>query len=275
MRRGYSLLQRLVVAVVKPTLLLSTRRRWRGQDNIPQRGGMILAANHLSWTDPMAISHFLYESGRWPVFLAKSELFAIPVLGRLITKIGQIPVYRHTTDAGHALRDAERGLAEGACVIFYPEGTCTRDPELWPMVGKTGVARLALIADVPVIPLAHWGPHELLPYGEKKPRLFPRKTMRLSAGPPVDLSAYRGHELTAANLRGATSEITDAIIGLLAELRGEQSPPGPYDPRARKAISRAGQEEAEMVDDRLRDHVDGDEPGDQPDDKQRDKRRSA
>lgn len=232
MRRGYSLSQHLVVAVVKPTLLLLTRRDWHGQQHIPRHGGMILAANHLSWTDPLAISHFLHESGRWPVFLAKSELFSIPALGSVISHIGQVPVYRHSTDAGRALSAAERSLAGGACVIFYPEGTCTRDPDLWPMAGKTGAARLALTTGVPVIPLAHWGPHALLPYGEKKPRLFPRKTMRLAAGPAVDLSAYRGAELTARNLRGATDEITTAIAGLLGGLRGEPPPPGPYDPRA-------------------------------------------
>lgn len=231
MRRGYRLSQHLVVAVVKPTLLLLTGRDWHGQRHVPRSGGMILAANHLSWTDPLAISHFLHESGRWPVFLAKSELFSIPLLGRIIRHIGQVPVYRHSTDAGRALSAAEHSLAEGACVIFYPEGTCTRDPDLWPMAGKTGAARLALTTGVPVIPLAHWGPHALLPYGEKKPRLFPRKTMRLAAGPPVDLSAYRGGELTAKALRGATDEITRAIAGLLGELRGQPSPLGPYDPR--------------------------------------------
>lgn len=234
MRRGYSLLQRLVVAIVKPALLLLTRRDWRGRQHVPRTGGMILAANHLSWTDPLAISHFLHESGRWPVFLAKSELFDVPVLGKLVALLGQLPVYRRRTDAGLALRAAENALQEGACVVFYPEGTCTRDPRLWPMVGKTGAARLALTTGVPVIPLAHWGPHELLPYGEKKPRLFPRKVMRLAAGPPVDLSAYQPGELSGSNLRGATDEISKAITLLLAELRGEEPPPGPYDPRARR-----------------------------------------
>lgn len=238
MRRGYSFLQRFVVAVVKPTLLLLTRRDWRGQQHIPRTGGMILAANHLSLSDPMAISHFLHESGRWPMFLAKSELFDIPVLGKLISRIGQVPVYRNSTDAGISLRAAERSLTEGACIIFYPEGTCTRDPELWPMVGKTGVARLALKTGVPVIPLAHWGPHDLLPYGEKKPRLFPRKVLHLAAGPPVDLSAYRDKELSAKNLRAATDEISRAVTALLAELRGQPAPPGPFDPRTRTYVSK-------------------------------------
>lgn len=232
MRRGYSFLQCLVIVVVKPVLLLLTRRDWRGREHVPREGGMILAANHLSWTDPLAISHFLHESGRWPVFLAKSELFSIPVLGALVSRIGQVPVYRNSADPGRALQAAERSLAEGACVILYPEGTCTRDPDLWPMLGKTGVARLALVTGAPVIPLAHWGPHALLPYGQKRPRLLPRKVMHLAAGPPVDLSAYRDGALTAQALRGATDEVTAAVTGLLAGLRGEQPPGRPRDSRA-------------------------------------------
>ena len=77
-------------------------------------------------------------------------------------------------------------------MIVYPEGTATRDPDLWPMVGKTGAARLALTTGAPVIPVAHWGAQDILPYGTSKPHLFPRKTVRMVAGPPVDLSAYAG-----------------------------------------------------------------------------------
>jgi 1-acyl-sn-glycerol-3-phosphate acyltransferase len=65
-------------------------------------------------------------------------------------------------------------LAAGACVIVYPEGTATRDPDLWPMVGKTGAARLALTTGAPVISIAHWGAQDILPYGSKKPKLWPR-----------------------------------------------------------------------------------------------------
>ncbi len=262
MRRGYSPLQRFAVAVIKPTLLLATKRDWRGQGHVPRSGGMILAANHLSWTDPMAISHFLHEAGRWPVFLTKSELFTVPVLGTVIRRLGQIPVYRHSSDAGHALREAERALVEGACVIFYPEGTCTRDPWLWPMVGKTGAARLAITTGVPVIPLAHWGPHELLPYGEKKPHLFPRKTMRLAAGPAVDLSAYRGEAPTVQSQRAASDEITAAVAGLLAGLRGQQPPPGPYDPRTGRYVAAKGPDPRTAPAARERTAASSREPGD-------------
>ncbi len=225
MRRGHSAVwQAVTVSIVRPLLFALTRREWRGQHNIPRTGGMILAANHLSWTDPLALAHFVYLRGRWPLYLAKSQLFEIRGLGYALRRLGQIPVYRNTTDAAHALRAAEQGLRDGGCLMFYPEGTCTRDPRLWPMAGRSGAARLALSTGKPVIPVAHWGPHELLPYGEKKPRLFPRKTMHVIAGPPVDLSKYEGCELTNQVLRDATADIMAEITRLLGELRGEEPP---------------------------------------------------
>ena len=76
-------------------------------------------------------------------------------------------------------------------MIVYPEGTATRDPEQWPMVAKTGVARLALATGVPVIPVAHWGAQGILPVREHETHLVPRKLVRMLAGPPVDLSEFR------------------------------------------------------------------------------------
>jgi hypothetical protein len=110
-------------------------------------------------------------------------------------------------------------------VAVYPEGTITRDKALWPMQGKTGAARIALTTGAPVIPVAQWGAQELLAPYAKRPRLFPRKTMKVLAGPPVDLDEFRGRELTAEVLRGATDRIMDAVTELLAKLRDEPAPP--------------------------------------------------
>jgi hypothetical protein len=98
------------------------------------------------------------------------------------------------------------------------------------MVGRTGAARLALITGAPVIPIAQWGAQHILPYGSKKPRLFPRKTVRMVAGPPVDLSAYAGQRLAASTLRAATADIMADITGLLAKIRQQTPPAVPYDP---------------------------------------------
>jgi 1-acyl-sn-glycerol-3-phosphate acyltransferase len=179
---------------------------------------------------------FSYEGGHYPVFTIKSPVFDVKIIGPLMRKFGQLPVYRGRADAALLLRDAEQRLGRGACVIFYPEGTASRDPEQWPMVARTGVARLALTTGAPVIPVACWGAQVILPYGDKKPKLFPRKKVKVAAGPAVDLSAWEGLPMTAQTLRGATEAIMADITKLLAGLRGEEPPAAPYDPRAKRAV---------------------------------------
>jgi 1-acyl-sn-glycerol-3-phosphate acyltransferase len=152
------------------------------------------------------------------------------VLGRLVSGARQIPVYRETTDAHHAFSAAVAAVEAGECVTVYPEGTLTRDPNLWPMVAKTGAARIALATGCPVVPIAQWGSHEILPPYGRLPRLLPRRTSHVWAGPPVDLSAYAGREDRDA-LRGATDAILDAITALLEDIRGERAPARRWDPR--------------------------------------------
>jgi 1-acyl-sn-glycerol-3-phosphate acyltransferase len=206
------------------------RLDWGGQQHLPADGAMILAANHLSYMDIFAVSLFADSAHRYPVFLAKASLFDIPVLGGIITKLGQLPVFRGQTDAALVLKEAELVARSGACVIFYPEATVTRDPELWPMVSKTGVARLALETGAPVVPVAHWGAQEILPYGKFVPRLLPRKTVRVIAGPPVDLSEFAGQQPTSRVLRAATDKIMHEVAVLLGQLRGELPPAEPFHP---------------------------------------------
>jgi 1-acyl-sn-glycerol-3-phosphate acyltransferase len=216
--------------ILPPTIRAMMSVQWHGQEQFPKRGGMILAANHLSYMDVLALSLFTHKAGRYPVFLAKSSLFDVPVLGYLMRKLGQLPVYRGQVDAALVLRDAERIGLEGACVIFYPESTVTRDPDEWPMVAKTGVARLALASGVPVVPVAHWGAQKVLPYGKLIPRIFPRKKVQVLAGPPVDLSEFADQPLSSAVLRAATDKIMADVTALLGEIRGEVPPAKPYHP---------------------------------------------
>ncbi len=217
-------------AILHPGLRLLMRHKWSGKENIPKTGGIILAPNHLSYADWPTIA--LFSDGyahRYPVFMIKSPIFEVKVIGWLLYKFGQLPVYRGRGDAGLVLKAAEQALAAGACVIVYPEGTASRDPDLWPMVGKTGAARLALTTGAPVIPVATWGAQEILPYGTKKLHLFPRKTVRMAAGPPVDLSAYQGQRLGASTLRAATADIMADITALLAKIRQETPPAAAWD----------------------------------------------
>lgn len=222
---------RFVASLLRPLMLVLTRQDWRGAENFPREGGFVVSPNHLSYFDPLAFAHFLYDNGHPPYFLAKEEVFRIPVLGRLIRAADQIPVYRGTEQAAEAFRAAVAAIREGKCVPIFPEGTLTRDPGLWPMTGKTGAARVALTTRCPVIPVAQWGPQEVLePYGRRL-RLFPRKTMHLVAGPPVELGDLYDRPLDSATLREATSRIVDAITHLLEGLRGESAPPQRFDTR--------------------------------------------
>jgi len=237
---GWRLFTRIIL---HPMLRLLIRNQWAGKENIPETGGIILAPNHLSYADWPTIALFSDSyARRYPVFMIKSPVFGVKFIGALLTKVGQLPVYRGRGDAGLVLKQAEKALAAGACVIVYPEGTASRDPDLWPMVGKTGAARLALTTGAPVIPIAHWGAQEILPYGTKKPHLFPRKTVRMVAGPPVDLSAYAGQRLGASTLRAATADIMADITALLAKIRQETPPAAPWDLDAggRVALGRTG-----------------------------------
>jgi 1-acyl-sn-glycerol-3-phosphate acyltransferase len=229
----------LIVAIVKPFMIVFTKCRFTGLENLPRTGGVVFVPNHLSHFDPVVLGYFIWEARRIPRFLGKASLFKLPVLGRIITSSGQIPVYRETAQAADAFRDAVAGVERGECVGVYPEGTITRDPELWPMTGKTGAARIALSTGCPVIPIANWGAQEVIrSYQGKgvKIRLLPRKTILVRAGAPVDLSAFQGKPLTNELLHEATEVIMARLAETLGELRGETPPKELYDLRkARKA----------------------------------------
>ncbi len=237
---GYSPAWRSGTKVVLPPLIKALMKRdWHGQQHFPQHGGILVAANHLSYADWPAMSLFVHQGRRYPVFLIKASAFDVKLIGPFLRILGQLPVRRGEADAARVLKEAERALTAGEAVVIYPEGTATRDPAGWPMLARTGVARLALATGVPVIPVAQWGAQEILPYGSTKPHLAPRKTVRMLAGPPVDLTEFEGKPLTRDVLRGATNAVMADITGLLGELRGEQPPAAVYDPAEARRAARA------------------------------------
>jgi 1-acyl-sn-glycerol-3-phosphate acyltransferase len=144
---------------------------------------------------------------------------------------GQIPVYRNTTSAGDSLNAGITAIEAGDAVAVFPEGTLTRDPDLWPMAGKTGIARLALTTQAPVIPVAQWGAQNLLARYGKLLKPFPRKLVTVVAGPPVYLDDLYGRPQDTKTLREATERVMAAITGLLEEIRGEEPPAIRYDMR--------------------------------------------
>lgn len=228
-RRGWPFT--LAVVLVKPALLAFTRPAWVDGHKIPETGGAVIAPNHISHVDPLTLAHLVYDHGRLPRFLAKDAVVELPVLGRILRATGQIPVHRLTADASQAFRSAVAAVRRGEIVIVHPEGTITRDPDLWPMVAKTGAARIALTAGVPVIPVAQWGAQDVLYPYDTRPHLFPRRTVRAKVGDPVDLDDLRGRPITPDLLREATGRIMDAITVLLEDLRQEKAPAKRFDPR--------------------------------------------
>jgi 1-acyl-sn-glycerol-3-phosphate acyltransferase len=221
---------RLVVVVLYPISSALLRIRYRHLERVPETGGVIIAANHNSYADTIFMARLAWQAGRLPRFLIKSTLFTKPGLRILLGSTHQIPVNRGSADAARSLDAAKAALDRGECVIIYPEGTITPDPDWWPMRAKTGVARLALMApDVPVLPVGQWGTQFLLDTRHRRFRPIPRKTASASVGEPLDLSGFRGAEPTADLLRRMTDEIMRAVTEELAELRGEPAPPAPND----------------------------------------------
>jgi 1-acyl-sn-glycerol-3-phosphate acyltransferase len=229
-KRGWAIT--VAASILKPTLISATSRTWIDGEKIPATGGCIVVINHISHVDPLLSAHFVYDHGRLPRYLAKSGLFSNKYLGGFLTSAGQIPVERLSRNAIGAYDAAVKAIGEGECIIIYPEGTLTRDPDLWPMKGKTGAARIALATGCPVIPVGQWGAHEVLPPYTKRPHLVPRKNIVMKAGDPVDLDDLLGLPASAETTARATDRIMAAVTALVADLRGEPAPEQRYDPRS-------------------------------------------
>jgi 1-acyl-sn-glycerol-3-phosphate acyltransferase len=222
--------------LVKPVMIVMSRRDWRGMEHIPPSGPVIIIANHISHADPLVLAHYVFDAGRWPVFLAKSAVFRIPVVGRWLRAVEQTPVERGTIDAVKALDAAVDALKAGKCVLIYPEGTTTREPELWPMRGKTGAARLWLATGAPVVPVVMWGPERLFDPRTRKLRPVPQTPVTVVAGPPLDLSRWAGASATAATLAEITDHMMLALRDMLAPLR-DGTPPPLWQPGRRSSTS--------------------------------------
>lgn len=214
----------MAAAVMFYPLAWLTRSEYRHAERIPRTGPAVLVMNHISHLDPAVDAVFVHRNKRVPRFLAKDSLTKVPVFGKIMVNAGSIPVARGTSTAGDSLEAAHRALSEGKLVLIYPEGTITKDPEFWLKRSYPGVARLALKNDVPVIPVARWGTHEIFNGYTKKFRPFPRKRVVHSVGEPVDLSAYRGKAEEPGALREVTDLLMARVLDLLVDVRGEQPP---------------------------------------------------
>ena len=187
------------------------RVRYRTSGSVPATGPVIVVANHLTTTDPLAVARVVIGHRRFPHFLAMQEVFGWPGIGALARATGQIPVARGSASAAEALDRASERLAKGQLVALYPEGRLTTEPDRMPGPARTGAARLALRhPEAPVIPIGTWGPKQGTAH------IGHRHTACLSVGPPVDLQPWAGRtDETAA--REATDVVMLAIRDQIAE----------------------------------------------------------
>lgn len=231
-----------MAGIALPIMYGMTRYRFTSESRLPAEGPCIVAPNHMSEIDPIAVGVSIWRLGRLPHFMAKASLFRIPIIGSILRWSGQIPVERsgrasvdpkgtkNTTPRNSSLEAARQIISQESVVIVYPEGTLTRDPKLWPMRGKPGAVRLALEHGLPLYPLAHWGVQELMPRYGRGIKPFPRKTVHINVGPPLDLSEFEGKPLTSELLTQATDKLMAEIARLLGELRGETPPLSRWNP---------------------------------------------
>jgi len=217
-----------LAAIIVPAVGLFARIEIRGAENLPREGAYVLAPNHNSEFDPLTVAVAVWRLGRAPRFMAKESLFKVPVLGSALRATGMVPVPRASASANQSMKAAQQIAKDGRGVIVYAEGTLTRDPELWPMRGKTGAVRLALAGDLPLIPMAQWGVQQILPrYGKLR---FPRRShVIVEFGPAMDLSEYAG-STSPAVLTRATDELMGRISRMLSGIRGLPAPAERWDP---------------------------------------------
>lgn len=228
-RKGPGGWWRVAQIVILPLFSAFVTLRIRPPSAIPASGPFIIAPNHYSEIDPIVMGVSVWKLGRTPRFLAKASLFRIPVVGFLLRKTGQIPVEREG-GANVAIDAAHRLMEQGQGVIVYPEGTLTREPDLWPMRGKSGAIRMALEAKIPLYPAAHWGTHNLMARYGKSIRVWPRPRIDVLVGQPMDLSAHYGKPVTRELVDELTNQLMAHISALLGQLRGETPPETIYQP---------------------------------------------
>ena len=229
---GINPMFRFGAGVVVPILRWLTIRTWRGGENIPPQSRVIVVCNHFTYLDPLVFAHFIFGNGRTPRFLIKRQLFDVPVLGIILRKADQIRVERESDGAAQALHAAVQYLQAGHCLGMYPEGTLTRDENYWPMIAKTGVARLAVMTQTPIVPVAQWGAQVALPRYSKRLTFWKRTPVTVVAGKPFTLERWYGREDDQAAMVEATGYVMERITEILEEIRGEKAPEVKFDPRS-------------------------------------------
>jgi len=208
---------RFAEAVLRPPIALWFNWRFEGLEHVPTEGPVLIACNHISYLDPLAHAYMLLKAGLRPRFLAKKELYGNALLRLALQGMRQIPVERGSGSSApvDAARDT---LNTGEAVLIYPEGTITRNPDFTPMQGRTGVARLTLASDVPVLPIAVWGSQMVWQRKGLGSLKFGRPIW-LKAGAPMDFSEFDGKLDEPKTLRVVTNMVMDELTRLVNDMR--------------------------------------------------------
>jgi 1-acyl-sn-glycerol-3-phosphate acyltransferase len=186
--------------VVRPILYVFYQERIYGAENVPLKGNLIVVSNHASDFDPLIVGSCM---SRPVAFMAKEELFKIPVLSQSITAFGAYPVKRGAGDRG-AIRAAIASIEEGWATGIFLQGTRTFDGRV--TEPKLGAAMIAVKTQAPFLPISVWGTERILPKGKKFPKLFQPVTVRIgklipppNASDRASLEAYTEKCATAIN----------------------------------------------------------------------------
>lgn len=206
--------------VISEPMLIRPNQLWfnwhiEGEEHLPRTGPGIVVGNHISYFDQFVSGNALIRAGRRPRFLAKSELFDIPLVGTIFRGAGQIPVRRGTGDRD-ALDAARDAVERGEVVVLYAEGTVTKDPEFLPMQGKTGAVRLSRMTGVPITPFASWGPQHIWQKSGKGSLRFGRP-LWAKVGPPIPPRSRSVDD--ADELRRDTQALMDTLRDMVLDLR--------------------------------------------------------
>ena len=204
-------------AVAIPPVKLWFNWRFEHLERIPSTGPAIIAANHISYLDPFTNGYAVMKASRRPRFLAKDDLFKIPVVGSAIRGAGQIPVDRGAGGSA-PLVSAATALDEGEVVVIYPEGTVTKSPDSLPMEGKTGAVRLSLMSGVPITPMASWGGQAVWQKSGKGSLKFGRPIW-VTLGEPIDFTERTAEVNDREALHEMTGELIAALTALVVDLR--------------------------------------------------------
>ena len=200
----------IVKGLLTPLIRVFVRVRVEGREHVPKRGAVILASNHRSFLDSIFIPLVLR---RRVTFVAKAEYFDDPKTAWFFRSCGQIPIRREGGSASErALASATEVLRAGKVFAIYPEGTRTRDGLLHR--GHTGIARLALRCNVPIVPIGLIGSDDVQPVDSRLPKLF--RTVTIRFGEPIDSARYAGREHDRMALR----ELTDEVMFEICQLSG-------------------------------------------------------